>query len=506
MKRSRFDKSFYRLTSSKMGTLTPIGVQMVVPGDIMKMSTSAFIRTKPLAKPPMHPTHTKIHHWFVPTRLIWDDFEDFITGGEDGLDNSVAPYMTSTIATGYGVGSLGDCLGIPPGVPSKVHSALPVRAVAQIWNDWYRDTQLQAKLVISKASGADTTTYSPGNGCPRVAWEKDFFTTARPDPQLGPDVILPLDNAVVERVSNAVAWKAYNAGTDTLSGATSDIETNASSELVANGGAPGLSLDPMGGLEADMSAIAPTIRSLRLAAAIQWYQENQNAYGGRYTEYLARNGVKAADARLQRPEYLGGGKQTLQFSEVLQTAPAYVPSDDEPNGVVGDMAGHGVTAMRSNSFKYYFQEHGYVISFSITKPVTMYVDGLHKMWSLNTKESYFQKELQHVGMEEVTRGQVMWADATDPVVWAYQDRYDWLRRNESGISGLFRTTYADWHFARMLDTGQPLDALEDFIECFPTTRPFADQADIENILGMYSHRVQVLSFLSKFGNTKGLTL
>lgn len=506
MKRSRFDKSFYRLTSSKMGELTPIGVQMVLPGDIMKMSTSAFIRTKPLATPPMHPVHTKIHHWFVPTRIIWDDFESFITGGEDGLDASVAPYMTSTAAVGYSVGSLGDHLGIPPGVASKQHSALPVRAVAAIWNDWYRDSQLQAKIGLSKASGADSTTYSPANSCPRVAWEKDFFTTSRPDPQLGPDVVLPLDNAPVERVSNAIKWEAYNTGTDTK---TVGLPSNA--QIAANGGlnASGIgeiSFDPNGGLEADMAGIAPTIRSLRLAAAIQWYQENQNAYGGRYTEYLLRNGVKAADARLQRPEYLGGGKQTIQFSEVLQTAPAFVPSDDEAAGVVGDMSGHGVTAMRSNSFKYYFQEHGYVISFAVTKPITMYVDGLHKMWSLNTKEAYWQKELQHVGMEEVTQGQVSWKPTGHDDVWAYQNRYDWLRRNESGISGLFRTTYADWHFARMLDTASPPDPVEDFIECFPTTRPFVDQSDIENLLGMYSHRVQVLSMLSKYGNTKGLTL
>lgn len=501
MKRSRFNKSFYRLTSLKMGELTPIGIQMVNMGDIVKMSTSAFLRTKPLATPPMHPVHAKIHHVFVPTRLIWDDFEDFITGGEDGLDASVAPYMTSTAAIGYNVGSLADTLGIPPGVASKQHSALPVRAVIKAWNDLFRDSQLQAPLALSTASGADVTTYSPANACPRVCWEKDFFTTARPDPQLGPDVVLPLENAeVVTDATNIILKRASAAQELALR------STNASTSITFDANATGDDYMQFGsntGLEAEMSGIAPTIRSLRLAAAIQWYQENQNAYGGRYVEYQMRNGVRASDARLQRAEYLGGGKQTIQFSEVLQTAPAYVPSDDEQNGVVGDMAGHGVGAMRSNAFKYYCEEHGYIISFVTVKPITMYVDGLHRMFSLNTKEDYFQKELQHVGMEEVSRGQVYWADPNEGDAWAYQNRYDWMRRNESGVSGLFRTTYADWHFARMLST---LDNLEDFIECFPQMRPFADTSDIQNILGMFSHRVQVLSFLSKFGNTKGLTL
>lgn len=500
MKRSRFNKSFFKLCSQKMGTLTPIGLQLANPGDVMKMQTSCFIRFKPLATPPMHPCHVKIHHWFVPLRLVWQDFEDFITGGEDGLDNSVAPYMAAPASIGYNVGSDADHLGVRPSVPDLVHSALPMRAHASIWNEWYRDSQLQDKLVVSKASGLDTTTYN-GSSNLRCAWEKDFFTTARPDPQLGPDVVLPLQNAPVERVSNAPPAKLFLGSANTPA---VNASLTATSGFLSGDSANGLSLDPDGGLEADMSTIAPTIRSLRLAAAIQWYQENQNAWGGRYTEWLARNGVKAADARLQRPEYLGGGKQTIQFSEVLQTAPAYVPSDDEPSGVVGDMAGHGVAAARSNSFKYYFQEHGYVISYAIVKPITMYVDGLHKLWSLNTKEDYFQKELARVGMEEILEKQIYAPSATPNAVWGYQDRYDWMRRNESGISGLFRTTYNDWHFARMFSSQPNLDS--DFITCIPATRPFADQTDLENVLGMYSHRVQMLSFVPKFGTPKGLTL
>ena len=171
-----------------MGELVPCGIQEVLPGDTFNHSTSALVRVSPLLAPMMHPVNVRIHHWYVPTRIIWDDFEDFITGGPDGSDESEYPTIDMGVG-GAAVGSLADYLGVPTGVSGLDVSALPFRAYALIWNEWYRDQDLQTELVIDTTSGVDTTT---STALQHVAWEKDYFTSARPWPQKGPEVTIPL--------------------------------------------------------------------------------------------------------------------------------------------------------------------------------------------------------------------------------------------------------------------------------------------------------------------------
>ena len=184
MKRNKFSLSNYKLTSFNQGALVPVNCSEVLPGDSIQQSTSALVRVSPLLTPVMHPVHVRIHHWYVPFRLVWDDFESFITGGEDGLDASVFP----TITNSWAQGSLADHLGLLPSVSQTV-SALPFRAMALIWNEFYRDQDLQTALTIDTTSGADTTTNTT---LQNVCWEKDYFTTARPWTQKGTEVTLPL--------------------------------------------------------------------------------------------------------------------------------------------------------------------------------------------------------------------------------------------------------------------------------------------------------------------------
>ena len=491
MKRSKFSLSNYKLGSSSMGELVPVGLHEVLPGDSFQHATSVLLRCSPLVSPVMHPVHVRIHHWFVPHRIIWDGWEDFITAGPDGTDGeSGFPVIAMPPSTGASVGSLADYLGVKPGVANLQVSALPFRAYALIWNGWYRDQDLQAELTVSKASGTDTTT---STSLQNVAWEKDYFTSSRPWAQKGPDVTLPLgDTAEVMRTNNAPGMgHLYKGGTNTLATASTAVKTDASSNLVV--GTDGVSIDPNGSLYADLStATAVDVNDVRLAFALQRYEEARARYGSRYVEYLRYLGVRSSDARLQRPEYLGGGKQTIQFSEVLQTGP------DSGGGGVANLLGHGISAMRSNRYRRFFEEHGYVISMMSVKPKSIYVDGLPRTWNRRTKEDFWQQELQHIGQQEVLNKEVYAAHSSPNGTFGFQDRYDEYRRQESSISGEFRTTYDDWHFGRSFASDPSLNAA--FVKCVPSVEPFANQTD-DTLLWMAMHSLQARRLVARSGSS-----
>ena len=174
MKRSKHSLSNYKLLSTGMGYLTPIGSYEVLPGDTVQQSTSMLLRVAPMLAPVMHPVHAHIHHWYVPYRLLWEEFEDFITGGPDGTSTPTFPYISNT---SFAEASIGDYLGIPAGITGN-WSALPFRALNLIWNEWYRDQDLGTERTVDTGSGVDSTTTI--NTFPKVSWEKDYFTTSRP--------------------------------------------------------------------------------------------------------------------------------------------------------------------------------------------------------------------------------------------------------------------------------------------------------------------------------------
>lgn len=485
MKRNKFSLSNYKLATFNQGSLIPIGHYEVLPGDTVQHSTSALLRASPLVAPVMHPVHARIHHWFVPYRLLWEDWESFITGGEDGMDDSEFPTVARS-GVGPGIGSLGDYLGVPEGTyPPMTISALPYRAYNLIWQEHYRDQDLQAKPIISIASGNDTTTERTLRP---VAWEKDYFTSARPWTQKGPEVTLPLAG-LADVVGNGAPTFTRSGGS--VSGlhtfAGSNVVDWASSSASTSGPTPWA--DPA--LQADLStAESVSINELREAFALQRYEEARARYGSRYSEYLAYLGVRSSDARLQRPEYLGGGKQTIQFSEVLQTAEGESP--------VGEMRGHGIGAMRSNRFRRFFEEHGIVMSMLSVKPRTVYSQAMNRSWFRRTKEDFWQKELQHIGQQEIFNSEV-YAMHPDPTgVFGYQDRYDEYRRMESTVSGEFRTILNYWHMARDFAAPPVLNA--SFIAANPTTRVYAS-ADTHQIYAMCNHSIQARRMVARTGTS-----
>lgn len=498
MKRSKFSLSHYKLLTGDMGELLPIGLTEVLPGDTIQQATSMLLRVSPLLAPVMHPVHVRIHHWFVPHRLTWEDWEDFITGGPDGFDASAFPTISMPASGGAAIGSLADYFGIPTGVDSLEVSALPFRAYALIWNEWYRDQDLQNELMISYSGGPDVST---STALQNVAWEKDYFTSARPWTQKGPEVTIPLGTEAPVLGIGKLNGN-FTSGPQSVWDSTGSNPTYPFSATI-NPGAADNAFTIQGTstsasypyIRADLSdASAATINQLRQAFAIQRYEEARARYGSRYTEYLRYLGVRSSDARLQRPEYLGGGKQTIQFSEVLQTG---VTSDGETDGV-GDLKGHGISALRSNRYRRFFEEHGYILSFVSVKPKTMYAQGLPRTWNRRTKEDFFQKELQHIGQQEVFNKELYAAHAEPDGVFGYQDRYDEYRRSESSIAGEFRDNLDFWHYARIFGSSPALNG--DFVKSTPTKR--VNQVASEDVLWiMANHSIQARRLVSASGNS-----
>lgn len=499
MKRAKHSLSNYKLFTCDMGELVPCGITEVLPGDSIQQATSALVRAAPLLAPVMHPVQVRIHHWFVPHRLVWSEWEDFITAGPSGT--SLPTFPTITMPNPTVVGSLADYLGIPNGLTNTLAvSALPFRAYNLIYNENYRDEDLSPEMPISTASGNDVTT---NTSLRNVTWEKDYFTTSRPWEQKGPTVTIPLGTEAVVRTKS----------TATLTGSQPLLSLS----QATGGGAPPsglLAVNNVGGqfgasstagsattplypnnLFADLSnASAITVNALRQALALQSFEEARARYGSRYTEYLRYLGVMSSDARLQRPEYLGGGKQTIQFSEVLATAASTTPAT-----AVGDLKGHGIAAMRSNRYRRFFEEHGYVMSLMSVLPKTMYVQGIARHWNRRTKEDFWQKEFQHIGQQPVKNKEVYAAAAAPDATFGYQDRYDEYRRTENTIAGEFRTSALDyWHFARIFASEPALN--NTFVQSVPTKRTFASQST-DVLYVMAKHNIQARRLVAQTGTS-----
>lgn len=496
MKRNKFSLSHYKLLTCDMGELVPCGITEVLPGDTIQHNTSVLLRASPMLTPVMHPVDIRVHHFYVPHRLVWSEFEDFITGGPAGVSLPTFPTISFTNPA---IGTLADYLGVSNGTYTTAVSALPFRGYQLIWNEFFRDQDLETELANNVASGVDATTNTALLNCD---WEKDYFTSARPWEQKGPSITIPLGaNAPV----TGIGWEAtagFNAAGTTIRkvGGTTEVtvgtagqrwlDTTASAnkfvakEDPANTGWPGI--------WADLSnASAITVNALREALALQRFEEARARYGSRYTEYLRYLGVRSSDARLQRPEYLGGGRQTFQFSEVLQTAEGANP--------VGTLRGHGIASMRSNRYRRFIEEHGYIFSLLSVRPKTMYMSGLPRHWNKRTKEDFWQKELEHIGQQPIENREVYAPHATPLGTFGYQDIYDDYRRQESGVSGEFRTTLNMWHFARAFGSAPALNA--SFVKCVPTEQPFAVPAN-DVLWCMAKHSIQARRLVAPTGTSR----
>jgi hypothetical protein len=460
IQRSTFDRSHGLKTTFNAGELVPIYVDEALPGDTFSCNLTAFSRLATPIHPTMDNAFMDTHFFAVPVRLVWDDFEEFMgetktykAAGSDRLDGTpdfsvAAPVPPTITASGSGEAeqSLSDYFGIPTKVGGLEFSALWHRAYTLVWNDWFRDENLQAPKTIDTTSGNDTTSYVLLNR----GKKHDYFTSALPWPQKGADVTIPLGTtAPITRNSNAPQWQVYNAGTDTKStpGASNPLYPDASGNL--SNDLAGQSLDPMGGLSADLTdATAATINQLRLAFATQKFLEIQARGGSRYIEVIKNHfNVTSPDARLQRPEYLGGGSSPVNISPVAQT------SSTDATTPQGNLSAIGTTVLSGHSFTKSFTEHTIVIGMVSVRTDLTYQQGLNRMFSRETIYDYYWPTLSTIG-EQAVKNKEIYAQGTaaDETTFGYQERYAEYRYKPSSVTGKFRSnatgTLESWHYAQ----------------------------------------------------------
>jgi hypothetical protein len=491
-KRFKHNLSNLKVLSMNMGELVPVGITEVLPGDTIQQRTTALQRLSPLLAPMMHPVYTHIMHFYVPNRLVWEDWEDFITGGEDGADASVFP--TIRFNSGCTVGSLADYFGLPTGSIDITVNALPFRAYQLIYNDYFRNKDLTTENTIDLTSGPDSSTETD---LQNVLWEKDYFTSAQPEPQLGSEATIPIGQIPVASLnSSSSTLAAYSVGHSEnrnlveSSGAVVFGATNMDADrmLYADG-------DLTGELDSSIDGLG-TINDLREAIALQREAEARQLYGASYHELLRYYGIQGHDSRLNRPELLGSYRQIMNISEVLQTGV------DSTDSGVGTMAGHGIAAMRGNRYRRFIPEHGHIISLMYTRPKTIYSEGVHKMWLHETKEDFYNPNLADIGMEPILNKELYYEHTSPADTFGYTHRYESYRSIPSTVAGEFRDggSLEHYHMARFFSTDPALNT--SFVECNPTDRIYASTST-DQIYCQVHHSIQARRMV-KYASAPGL--
>jgi len=509
-KSSTFDLSHQKKLSGKMGELIPIFCAETVPGDEFKINTAQLLRMAPMLAPIFHQITVYQHFFFVPNRLLWDNWEGFITGGEDGNNSSVWPNVEFSSSSAI-VGNLSDYMGIPDsfGYTANV-SALPFAAYGTIYNEYYRDENLITKKDFkcvdgTQGSTSDLTLLSRGT-CLKRAWQHDYFTSALPWTQKGPEATIPLGTSAPITFSNDHDDRMFRRSGSWTVGDFYDTEVQVSSSSqgvqVADlgGGSRGyIALDNSRNLTTDLTAAsAATINDLRSAFRLQEWLEKNARGGSRYIEsILSHFGVRSSDARLQRPEFLGGGSVPIQVSEVLQTAPA---TNNAGGGgstsPLANMAGHGIAVGSNANIEYRCEEHGFIMGIMSIMPKTAYYQGLNKMWSREDRFDYFWPEFAHLGEQEVALKEIYTNTTTPENTFGYVPRYAEYKYLNDSVHGELKTSLEFWHLGRKFDTPPSLN--QTFIECVPSDRIFAVQNE-EHIYAIINHKVMAKRPMPYFG-------
>lgn len=502
--RSYFDRTHTWSGSMDMGYLVPVCCDEIYPGDTFRDRTESLVRFEAMIKPMMHEFNVTLHWFFVRDWTIMEDFEDMIYAGVDGESTATVPFNSSQVTISQG--SLGDCLNINPGVyAANYFSMLPFRVYNKIYNDWYRNMYTEPNEV-----SLDSMVLQ------KRCWERDMFTAGTPYAQRGPAVALPLGSSapVAIATNNVSPVFSDKNGVWTGRGLQAQNPGNNVNELRLGGAAltSGTGYNVIFGSEtglkgvADLSqATAATVQSLWLAEQLQKWQMKNMVGGVRYVEGTKMHfGINTPDARVERAEYLGGGKSPVVISEVLQT------SETQQSGTPqGNLAGHGISANITNGFKRTFSEHGFIMCIMSVMPRTMYAQGIDPMFFRESHLDFMTPEFARLGyrptpmkwlftgaylkngevVDPSTTGAV-WTPTADPdATFNYQAIYNELRYKPSTIHGNFRGNESYWTEARIFKTTPAFN--DSFVKCTPSKRGFA----VPTEPGL---KVQVLHHLEAF--------
>lgn len=485
--------------SANMGQLVPILVQEAIPGDKFRCSANALVRFAPLLAPIMHNVNAHVHWFFVPNRIVWKNWESFMS---PPTEDSTLPAWPHWQVSNNVIpeGSVGDYMGLPINQQNLGGvSAIPFAGYAKIWNEYYRDQNLQTAYNTDLEDGSQTNPagdkLEPHDTVLYRSWQHDYFTGSLPFTQKGAPVNIPLsiDGGYAQVVTRGNEtdvdlsvndWTAENS----VSGGTSLARARVDTQVPFG----------TGSFAADLSTTtfqnSGTINDLRLAMRAQEWLEKQARGGSRYIEQIRMHfAVHSSDKRLQRPEYIGGISSPIVFSEVLQTSAI----DGQPTPQ-GNMAGHGIGATGGKSYTYFAEEHGYVFGILSVTPRTAYQQGIPRHFNRRDPFDYAWPTFAHIGEQEVLNREIYAAaDGQNDEVFGYVPRYAEYRYTPSRVAGAFRTTLAFWHLGRIFDNRPHLN--EEFITCNPRLDIFAAAGEQGHLWIHVNNRVKVRRALPKYG-------